>query len=80
MKSDNNLCVEVACFVKNEKLPTHEDFTNKPKHEGDEPEYLNELMWAHYADSHRRSKEFIEELPIEFYLLCQFAPYYLLRS
>lgn len=44
---------KVACFVKNEKLPTHEDFTNKPKHEGDEPEYLNELMWAHYADSHK---------------------------
>ena len=44
---------KVACFVKNEKLPTHEDFTNKSKHEGDEPEYLNELMWAHYADSHK---------------------------
>ena len=44
---------KVACFVKNDKLPTGDDFTNKPKHEGDSPEYLNELMWAHYADSHK---------------------------
>jgi hypothetical protein len=44
---------KVACFVKNDKLPTGEDFTNKPKHERDAPEYLNELMWAHYADSHK---------------------------
>lgn len=44
---------KVACFVKNDKLPTGDDFTNVPKHEGDEPEYLNELMWAHYADAHK---------------------------
>lgn len=44
---------KVACFVKNDKLPAGDDFTNKPKHEGDAPEYLNELMWAHYADSHK---------------------------
>ena len=44
---------KVACFVKNDKLPTGEDFTNKLKHEEDAPEYLNELMWAHYADSHK---------------------------
>ena len=44
---------KVACFVKNDKLPTGDNFTNKLKHEGDTPEYLNELMWAHYADSHK---------------------------
>ena len=44
---------KVACFVKNRKLPSSEDFTAKFKHEGEEPEYLNELMWAHYADSHK---------------------------
>ena len=44
---------KVACFVKNDKLPTGDDFRNKPKHESDAPEFLNELMWAHYADSHK---------------------------
>lgn len=44
---------KVACFVNNLKLPTYDDFTRKPKHEGDEPEFLNELMWAHYADAHK---------------------------
>lgn len=44
---------KVACFVNNVKLPTENDFVPRPKHEGDEPEYLNELMWAHYADAHK---------------------------
>lgn len=44
---------KVACFVKNDQLPTGQDFTPKPKQEGIEPEYLNELMWAHYADAHK---------------------------
>jgi hypothetical protein len=49
--------VKVACFVKNEKLPySNENVDNlirdDKKNEGDEEEYLNELMWAHYADSH----------------------------
>lgn len=49
--------VKVACFVKNEKLPyTNNTFdapiTNDKKNKRDKKEYLNELMWAHYADSH----------------------------
>lgn len=49
--------VKVACFVKNEKLPyTNESgddvIRDDKKNERDEEEYLNELMWAHYADSH----------------------------
>lgn len=41
-----NECLKVACFVKNYSL------TKKIK-KNDEPEYLNALMWAHYADSHK---------------------------
>jgi len=49
--------VKVACFVKNEKLPYANDtfdapITNDKKNKRDKKEYLNELMWAHYADSH----------------------------
>jgi hypothetical protein len=49
--------VKVACFVKNEKLPyTNENrddiIRDDKKNERDEEEYLNELMWAHYSDSH----------------------------
>lgn len=49
--------VKVACFVKNEKLPYINDtldaqITNDKKNKRDKKEYLNELMWAHYADSH----------------------------
>lgn len=53
------LCgVKVACFVKNEKLPYSNDtfeapITNAKKNTRDKKEYLNELMWAHYADSHK---------------------------
>ncbi|MRX70218.1 Protein of unknown function [Flavobacterium resistens] len=49
--------VKVACFVKNEKLPYSNNIsdapiTNDKKNDSDKDEYLNELMWAHYADSH----------------------------
>lgn len=49
--------VKVACFVKNEKLPylneNSDDYIrDDKKNESDKEEYLNELMWAHYADSH----------------------------
>lgn len=50
-------CVKVACFVNNIKLPFIDEDgvhkTNVEKHEGDIEEYLNPLMWAHYADSHK---------------------------
>lgn len=46
-------CLKIVCFMSNKKLPTAKDFTAKPKHEGDVPEFLNELMWAHYADFHK---------------------------
>lgn len=46
-------CLKIVCFMSNKKLPTGEDFTDRAKHEGDVPEYLNELMWAHYADYHK---------------------------
>lgn len=41
-----NECLKVACFVRNYSL------TNNIK-KNNEPEYLNALMWAHYADSHK---------------------------
>ena len=48
---------KVACFVSNNELPKFDIknnvLTSNVKHVGDEPEYLNELMWAHYADSHK---------------------------
>jgi len=49
--------IKVACFVKNEKLPYSNDtldapITNDKKNKRDKKEYLNELMWSHYADSH----------------------------
>lgn len=46
-------CLKIVCFMSNKKLPTVKDFTDRDKHEGDVPEYLNELMWAHYADYHK---------------------------
>lgn len=49
--------VKVACFVKNEKLPYANNtfdaqIINDKKNKRDKKEYLNELMWSHYADSH----------------------------
>lgn len=52
-------CIKIGCFVCNIKQPYHksnlvsEPVYNEPKHKNDLPEYKNELMWAHYADSHR---------------------------
>jgi hypothetical protein len=49
--------VKVACFVKNEKLPylnenSDDLIRDDKKNIKDDEEYLKELMWAHYADSH----------------------------
>ena len=46
-------CLKIVCFMSNKKLPTAEDFRDRAKHDGDASEYLNELMWAHYADYHK---------------------------
>lgn len=46
-------CLKIVCFMRNKTLPTSSDIKGKPKHVGDVPEYLNELMWAHYADYHK---------------------------
>lgn len=50
--------LKVSCFSSNIKLPredeeTHQIINNEEKLKGTNPEYLNELMWAHYADSHK---------------------------
>lgn len=54
-------CLKVACFSSNVRLPYYRfDVHNSPywvydekKQEDDKAEYLNSLMWAHYADSHK---------------------------
>lgn len=46
-------CLKIGCFLSNKCLPTATDFEDKAKHDDDVPEYLNELMWAHYADFHK---------------------------
>lgn len=50
-------CLKITCFVKNVKLPISLDSNNNPileyKHKNDPEEYLNELMWAHYANNHK---------------------------
>ena len=48
----------VACFVRNVRLPyvpkkSIIPIINEKKHRKDRSEYLNELMWAHYADAHK---------------------------
>ena len=49
-------CLKITCFVKNLQLvPVIDEEGNPtrlPKHENDPDEYLNELMWAHYAKNH----------------------------
>lgn len=49
-------CLKITCFVKNTKLePRFDEKGNRvlePKHDNDPEEYLNELMWAHYAKNH----------------------------
>ncbi|QHC85472.1 hypothetical protein AS589_12100 [Empedobacter brevis] len=49
--------VRIACFVKNVKLPYSNNdnelpIINHKKNARDKKEYLNELMWSHYAGSH----------------------------
>lgn len=50
-------CLKVTCFVNNVKLEPKFDETHRrcwiPKHNNDPAEYLNELMWAHYANNHQ---------------------------
>lgn len=55
-------CLKIACFTSNVKLPyiknpndwqNEQIISDEKKHIKDKKEYLNELMWAHYADSHR---------------------------
>lgn len=52
-----NDCLKIACFSANTKLPYYDDNKQKLVQEekqcGSMPEYCNELMWAHYADSHK---------------------------
>ena len=49
-------CLKITCFVKNAKVEPKLDEENNPiwvkKHKNDPEEYLNELMWAHYAKNH----------------------------
>ncbi len=50
-------CLRITCFVKNVKVQPILNEENKPiwihKHDNDPEEYLNELMWAHYANNHK---------------------------
>lgn len=53
-------CLKIACFTNNINLPyfrldngNGEFVNNKKKHRKDKKEFLNTLMWAHYADSHK---------------------------
>ena len=49
--------IKITCFVKNTKVkPEIDEEGNRflvPKHKNDPDEYLNELMWAHYAEMHK---------------------------
>ena len=49
-------CLKITCFVKNTKLEPKFDEEGdriwEPKHANDPEEFLNELMWAHYAKNH----------------------------
>ena len=49
--------IKITCFVKNTKVkPEIDEEGNRflvPKHKNDPDEYLNELMWAHYANNHK---------------------------
>ena len=52
-----NDCLKIACFSANTKLPYYDnnkqELVQEEKQCGSMPEYCNELMWAHYADSHK---------------------------
>ena len=49
--------IKITCFVKNTKVkPEIDEEGNRiliPKHKKAPDEYLNELMWAHYANNHK---------------------------
>ncbi len=53
--------IKVACFTRNKTIPYYfvegepQFESEQPKHKNkmDKEEYLNELLWAHYADSHK---------------------------
>lgn len=55
IKNAYDSCLTVACFMRNNKLPiyTSSESWKEPKRRGDKKEFRNELMWAHYADSHK---------------------------
>ena len=51
-----NECLKISCFSSNLKLPRidkEQQLIREEKRQGATSEYLNELMWAHYADSHK---------------------------
>lgn len=51
-----NECLKISCFSSNIKLPRidkEQQLIREEKRQGAISEYLNELMWAHYADSHK---------------------------
>lgn len=43
-------CLKIACFTSN---IAYDDVFKHKKHRNDKDEFSNELMWAHYADSHK---------------------------
>lgn len=45
--------VKMACFVKNEPLPIIMNGKTKNSKSRSKKEFLNELMWSHYGDSHK---------------------------
>lgn len=49
-------CLKITCFVNNTNVKPEFDKDNNRiwvrKHKNDPAEYLNELMWAHYAKNH----------------------------
>jgi len=49
-------CLKITCFVNNTKVKPEFDKDHNRiwvrKHKNDPAEYLNELMWAHYAKNH----------------------------
>ena len=49
-------CLKITCFVNNKKVEpkiNEEGYAEwENKHENDPEEFLNELMWAHYAKNH----------------------------
>ena len=51
-----NECLKISCFSSNLKLTRIDkgkQLIREEKQQGATSEYLNELMWAHYADSHK---------------------------